>query len=84
MSQSAGLRLHRFLQVNIVLGFCVFLFVTVAIAVGNHTELHQSTAAASGLNFYAVAGLFYSYLFWLADLFSRPLPNAGEGPRSRV
>ena len=70
--------LHTFLRLNILAGALVFaglaLYPTIA-----------GTDGTLGLNL-AVAALFYSYLFWLAEIFTRPLATTtggdGTGRRS--
>lgn len=63
--------LHPFLRLNILLGLLVFA------GLGLHQTL-TGPAGAESLNL-AVVALFYSYLFWLAEIFTRPLATATEG-----
>lgn len=65
--------LRPFLYLNILAGLLAF----------TGLALYQGMAGMTGataLNL-AVAALFYSYLFWLADIFSRPAADTG-GHRS--
>lgn len=65
-------RLHRVLQANVLCGI-VFTAATAALLIaGGSTGM----AAENTLEFLAVTGMFYSYLFWLADIFSRPPAQA--------
>lgn len=69
MSKQSRRRLHRILQAN-VLGGIVFTAVTAGLLIAG---VSTGILAENTLDFLAVAGMFYSYLFWLADIFSRPI-----------
>ncbi|MAT64595.1 MAG: hypothetical protein CMN57_02995 [Gammaproteobacteria bacterium] len=65
--------LRPFLRLNILAGLLAFAGLA----------LYQALTGMAGttpLNL-AVTALFYSYLFWLAEIFSRPAP-ATDGRRS--
>lgn len=66
--------LHAFLRLNILAGGLVFAGLALY-------PLVTGTAGTLGMNL-AVAALFYSYLFWLAEIFTRPLEDDGTGRRS--
>jgi hypothetical protein len=63
--------LHPFLRLNILAGLLVFA------GLGLHQTL-SGPAGATSLNL-AVVALFYSYLFWLAEIFTRPVATPAEG-----
>ncbi|BAZ94230.1 aminotransferase [Thiohalobacter thiocyanaticus] len=65
--------LRPFLHLNILAGLLAFAGLALYQALGG-------MAGATPLNL-AVAALFYSYLFWLAEIFSRPA-TATDGRRS--
>lgn len=62
--------LRPFLHLNILAGLLAFAGLALYQALGG-------TSAAVALNL-AVAALFYSYLFWLAEIFSRPAAAPGR------
>lgn len=68
-------RLHIFLRLNILAGGLVFAGLSLyPVVAGTPGSLHLNAA---------VVALFYSYLFWLAEIFSRPVAGVGQAPGGR-
>ena len=83
LSDSLLRQLQKVLRVNMLLGLIVTVASTYMIITGTYDNIQQRESQELLLSVIALAGLFYTFVFWLACVFRKQFFQQPNSPTSQ-